>query len=607
VTEAASWRTRSANAAVWLFVLASIVLLPDAFVRWFLPKDALAAIAITLSSVAASRGRLPVWFVVGSSCAAALALASVLMSAAPGPQLWGRWPRYEGLVTLPVYFGSLWAGARLLGPASPAGTIKSLVRAVAISAIALGAVSVLEATGARPIASDLARPGSLTGNATDQGILGALLLALLALPALRSWGKNDPAKVSASALDRGLLTAGALFAALSVILSASRAGLLAGAVVLTVLTALEIVRVGRQGRVRLLAVGGGALLVLLGGALAVPLTRDRLVGASPLSTRSIEGRFDFWRESRGLLADHPLGVGSSGFLNAAAPSSTAGSTLDSPHSWVFQVALAGGLPLLVLVLALVLAVAAIGIRRWRSATAVQPGRADTLAGAIAGLAGYGLALLTHFTAPSTSILAALLVGILVSAAPPSGLRWRLPEGARRTLMSRMRTAALVIWAGWLVTIMSADVSLGAAVSAAANGDLDRARTQFESAQRLRPWDADLASIAAQSFAAAADGGLPEAAGDAIAWAERSRATLPNTVATERALATGQMAAGDTRGAERTLAALSALAPLNAVVASQHALSLCAIGDIPQCTSEVDRAFSLDPDDVVAVRLRDWLG
>lgn len=607
MTEAASWRTRSATAAVSLLVLASIVLLPDAFVRWFLPKDALAAIAITLSSVAVSRGRLPAWFVIGSSCAAALALASVLMSAAPGPQLWGRWPRYEGLVTLPVYFGAVWAGARLLGSASSASAIRSLVRAVAVSAIALGAVSVLEATGARPIASDLARPGALTGNATDQGILGALLLALLALPTLRSWGKSGSANVSASVLDRGLLTAGALFAALSVILSASRAGLLAGAVVLTVLTALEIARAGRQGGGRLLAVGGGALLVLLGGAMAVPLTRDRLLGASPLSTRSIEGRFDFWRESRGLLADHPLGVGSSGFLNAAAPSSTAGSTLDSPHSWVFQVALAGGLPLLVLVLTLVLAVAGLGFRRWRSATTVQPGRADILAGAIAGLAGYGLALLTHFTAPSTTILAALLVGMLVAAAPSDGLHWRLPEGARRTLLSRMRTVALAIWAVWLVTVLSADVSLGAAVSAAANGDLDRARTQFESAQRLRPWDADLASIAAQSFAAAADGGLAEAAGDAIAWAERSRATLPNTVATERALATGQLAAGDPHGAERTLATLSARAPLDAVIASQHALSLCTIGDIPQCTSEVDRAFSLDPDDIVALRLRDWLG
>ncbi|TFD47320.1 hypothetical protein E3T55_15355, partial [Cryobacterium frigoriphilum] len=113
---ASKTRLRAATVAIWLLVLASIVLLPDAFVRWFLPKDLVAAAAVAVASVAVARGRLPRAFVLASLGAGVLVLVAVLLSAAPGAQLWGRWPRYEGLITLPVYFGAVWAGARLLGP-----------------------------------------------------------------------------------------------------------------------------------------------------------------------------------------------------------------------------------------------------------------------------------------------------------------------------------------------------------------------------------------------------------------------------------------------------------------------------------------------------------
>ncbi|WP_146071839.1 hypothetical protein [Cryobacterium sp. Y50] len=45
-------RRRAATVGLWLLVASSIFFLPDAFVRWFLPKDALAAIAVVLASVA---------------------------------------------------------------------------------------------------------------------------------------------------------------------------------------------------------------------------------------------------------------------------------------------------------------------------------------------------------------------------------------------------------------------------------------------------------------------------------------------------------------------------------------------------------------------------
>ncbi len=50
-------RERVGTVAVWLLLLACIGVLPDAFIRWFLPKDAVAGIAVAVSSVAVARGR----------------------------------------------------------------------------------------------------------------------------------------------------------------------------------------------------------------------------------------------------------------------------------------------------------------------------------------------------------------------------------------------------------------------------------------------------------------------------------------------------------------------------------------------------------------------
>lgn len=622
-------RVRAATVAVWLLVASSIFFLPDAFVRWFLPKDALAAIAVVLASVAVARGRLPRWFVAAASAALGLALLSVLVSAAPAVQLWGRWPRYEGLVTLPVYFGAVWAGARLLGPTAPAPPLRTLVRAIATAAIALGLVSLLEAFGARPIATDLARPGSLTGNATDQGVLGALFFAMLVLPVLRTWTRQSPAALA----ERVWLSVALLLATATVIVSASRAGLLAAATVLVILVVLEFVQSPAPQRLRLVGRGTLAGLVLVGGALAAPFTRSRLLGTSPLSSQSLEGRFTFWHDAAGVLAEHPLGVGASGFLNANVRNSRSESVVDSPHNWVLQVLLAGGIPLLVVVVGLLVVATASGLRAWRRAPAPVPsalptaagripaqplkrsqrlkpaqpqkedaGRRDTLAGALAALGGFGVALLTHFTAPATTIVAALLLGILVAHAPHGGLRTRLRTRSQRRASTVSRTVLLGIWSIWLIVLAGSEIPLALGISNAARGDTAAAASAFETAYAIRPWDADLAGLAAQSFAAGADAGVPGAAVMAVDWAERSRAALPNTATTERALAVGQLATGNVRGAARTLTALVELAPNDPAIAVQNAIVLYTNGDAAEARREVARALALDPTGDVALQL-----
>ncbi|TFC31997.1 hypothetical protein E3O53_11970 [Cryobacterium sp. TMT2-18-3] len=102
----------------------------------------------------------------------------------------------------------------------------------------------------------------------------------------------------------------------------------------------------------------------------------------------------------------------------------------------------GDIQQLVLVLGIVVAAASGGLRAWRQvacretdaargcaahAAAVlaraDAARGDPLAAALAGLSGIEVALLTHFTAPCTTILAAVLVEVLVAGAPSGRWQW----------------------------------------------------------------------------------------------------------------------------------------------------------------------------------------
>ncbi|WP_104178813.1 tetratricopeptide repeat protein [Cryobacterium sp. Y50] len=297
--------------------------------------------------------------------------------------------------------------------------------------------------------------------------------------------------------------------------------------------------------------------------------------------------------------------------------------LDSPHNWVIQVLLAGGIPLLVVVVGLLVTAAVVGLSSWRRLGVPEPlsaaarrstgglvsadvARSDVLAGAFAALGGFGVALLTHFTAPSTTIVAALLLGALVTRAPVGGLRVRLRSGSPRLAATAARTVLLGVWSIWLVILVSAEMPLALDVSHAARGDIQAAESAFDAAYAIRPWDADLAGIAAQSFAAAADARVPGAATLAVYWAERSRAALPHTTTTERALAVGQFADGNATGAVKTLDALVKLAPTDPTIAVQNAIALYTNGDTDGALREVKRALALDPTNEVALHFEEIL-
>lgn len=122
---------------------------------------------------------------------------------------------------------------------------------------------------------------------------------------------------------------------------------------------------------------------------------------------------------------------------------------DSPHSWLLQAAVAGGLPLLlgVAVLSfLILRSARDGIR-----TAEPGADRDDLTGAVAAVAAYGLMLLTAFTSAATTPVAAFIGGGLVAAAagaeePLRPAKESRPVGGWRSFPAEVVASGLLVTA-----------------------------------------------------------------------------------------------------------------------------------------------------------------
>lgn len=617
---------RSAVVSVWLGVASLVVFLPGGMTPWFLPKAAVLALAVTLAAVASAHGALPrrFWYLVGTLGVVLVVAAAV--SDAPLPQLVGRWPRYEGLVMIPVYVAAAWWGARLLGPKTTPGILSTARAAFSVASIAIGVLAVVESFGLAPIPTDVSRPGSLLGNATDQGIVSAALLCLV-LPAMlravaevgamRS-GNGAAAGRGAAAVTPGhvlLLVAGVTAAGVSVALSGSRAAIAAclGGLVLVALLSV----VGRDRKPapvlrsqRVVGLGSAVAVLLL--ALLVPATRGRVFGTSPLASSTIDDRLLMWRENARLLQDHlVVGVGPSGFMDEIAGRHGAqwfadvgpDVVLDSPHSWVLQAVNAGGVPLLLLALALMAYVAVVGWRRVMTTAvsddvpagrtprtsptvlAVDAQRRDLTEGALVALAVLAAALLTHFTTTAVGILAGMLVGLVVAVAPGAS-----PAPAVR----RVRVAVLGVWSVVLLVSAAAEVPLVRGVNEAGDGSVSASAQAFSIAAAMRPWDADVELIAAQSLTARADGGDTDAAQDALDWSTRAADAVPSSVPAVLSLGVAQRAAGNAAASVATLAPLAERVEGSATIALQHGVSLAVAGDLGASVDELSRALELDP-------------
>lgn len=592
---------RWGRAAVWTAVLAPAVIQPGAFDRFVLVSVLAVGVALGLGLRSVPTGRLPRWAVAGVAAAVVLLLVGAWTGAAPWAQFWGRWPRYEGLLTLPASIGALWLGARLFGPGSGPERRRDLQHATTVLVAAVGFIAVLEALGLRPLASSVSRPGSLLGNASDQGVIGVIAVAILLAPVVESVVSRGAAGggARASAPRRGLdrpwvLPMALLAGALTVVLSGSRGALVALAVTLVTVAAgvLVTLRPSSAGAPRRTVLGwtAGALIAVVGMALALPGTAARVLGTSPVSAATVEGRALLWSETWRLIQDRPwTGVGPSGFVDAIPAYHTetwaievgAANPPDSPHSWLLQAGAVGGVPLMVLALALGVAGLAAGILRARSAaTALETSRGDRtqrafvhdharrlalLLVSLGAVAGVATALAVHVTSPLTTAPTALLAGALI-ARPPSPP----PLPVSRTRPQRWTgIAGLLLWLAVLVPAVAAEWPLQAAYSAvggasAASATADaEADASFRLAQRLRPWDADIAMLAAHAFATRALAGDASAIEPTGRWADAALVRLPRSSTAIAAASAAAELSGDLERAETLMTSLVGAEPTNA--------------------------------------------
>jgi O-antigen ligase len=520
--------------ALALLAIGTAAFLPLALNRFVFPKLAVVAVGVLLASFVPSRGRLPRAAVAILSLAALTLAAAALSGATPLAQLAGRPPRYEGAIALAVYLGALLAGAHLLGPGRARGSTAWFLRWLALAALAVGVEAILEATGLRPLSSNVARPGSLLGNASDEGAWALLALGPLAAVALRVGGS--------------MYAGGALAAAATLACSGSRGALLGALAMAAVLIALT----PRPAQRAAIAIGSAALAL---GVSALPATRERVTGESPLAAQTAGGRELLWGETLRLLGTHPLlGVGPSGYLDAIPAYHDAGyerrvgpaNPPDGPHDWILQAAAAGGAILALLAVML----AGLTLRRGLDSTRRQPtgGEAAAVGGMLAGLAGYGTALLFHLTSPGTAPLAALLAGALLAeralpshgderaaaSAAASGWRNLLRGAVQLAQRLRPRTRPVVQTSLLaLVLVLScaafAEIPLRAAIDAAASGDFGAADRDFRTAELLRPWDGGIDASAAHAYATLATDGIASAAARGAPWASKELSAYPNSI------------------------------------------------------------------------------
>jgi O-antigen ligase len=593
------------RAALVLLALGTVVFLPDALNRFVFPKLAvLAAGALAAASVPA-RGRLPRGVILMLAGSALILLVAALTGASPASQILGRAPRYEGIFVLAVYLACLLAGARLLGAGRARGSTAWFLRWLAIAALAVGIEALLETAGLRPLSSNVSRPGSLLGNASDEGAWALLVLGPLASVALRARGR--------------LYIAGAIAAGTTLVCSGSR-GALAGAVVLALLLILLAPR-----RALRLAIAAALMIVAI-VAVALPATRSRVFQSSPLAAQTVSGRLLLWGQTARLLEANPvLGVGPSGYLDTIPRYHTRRYELeigpanppDSPHDWILQAADAGGLPLVLLALALAGMTLSEGYRASRS----QPsgGEAAAVAGLLAGLAGYAFALLFDFTSPGTTPLAAVFAGALLagcsqtsplreSGKDPVPPRRRFDDLLDSSLAGTLRKPARVgvrVLLGGLVIVLSAgalaEIPLRSAILATASGHFANANRDFHLAEALRPWDQEITASAAHAYATLASDGIPTAAAAGARWGSAELAAYPNSIQALTDAATLDLAGQQPAAAMRLLSRALKLDPENPDLQTEAARAALAQHEPATAIRFLSRATALTRDDAAVWR------
>lgn len=575
--------------------LSVLAFLPGGLFRFALIKIVVILLALACGLAGNKGWRVP-GPIVGVLVVGALTIAAgIAVSGNAMPALLGRWPRYEGALTMGIYVATLAMGAKILGGPASGRAWQWLHRSLAGAALLLALLSALEALGLRPLggAVDL-RPGATLGNATDQGLVAVLIVGVLALPAL---SRGDAW--------RWFLRAGLAAAGLTAVLSGSRAALLGLLLVIVVIAAFSVSHLARRTRF-IGMVAGAALAAVALAVFFIPASRDRL-----FSGGTVSGRWLLWQQTLEMARDHPwLGVGANHFVDFfpgyQTPQWTAdiGNSFppDSPHMVLLQALVVGGLPLLLLLFTLTALVIRHGFRNIRAAA--NPNHRDYLVGAFAALAAFGAGLLTHFSSPATTPLALMLCGALIAVPPRTKEAAWMPRpvrsASRQTGLARITTvaaaAAIAVALALMVPASIAEWPMAKGAAAAAGGQPEEADKYFEQARVLRPWDGDTSLLAAQAFAGPATNGDADAAALAVKWAERSLGHTPKSGEAMLALSIGHIYSGDLAAGKAVLDGLIVQEPNLAAPYIQRGIAEFGLGNVTASLKDLARATELTPED-----------
>lgn len=615
-------------AAVALALAAGSVFVwdPFGFDRWVLAKELVFIAAAVVACWAVPQGAVPRWmrwwFVAGFS----VLFVGAMTGSAPLAQVFGRWPRYEGVVTLSCYVLAVVVGARLLGGTGAKKANTRLARtnvflaALAISMALTAVVGALEMFGIHLISTDLARPGSLLGNASDLGVVGAVGVALFLprAPWLRARGpaaapvgkagtttasRSTNATRSATPQPSMRVAAGTVVLAwvgpvaslVVVAVSGSRGAFLAMGAVLIGYAVMVCAPSRRAIRARwLVTVGAFAaaavvLLVLIPGA-------TRVVSDTGVAAASAANRLPLWGDTLQLLAARPVvGAGPNGFADAITThlgetwfaDVGVGSWIESPHDLVLQVGAAGGALGLACFAVLVLGC---GRMLGRHGSAGGFGVGGPMA-----IASAAIALLFHFTSPGPMLLVCLLIGATFSVDAVRVGRARWPAAA-----------ALGAWACALLLAIVADHAMGAAMGDLNAGRVSDADAEFASAASLRPWDADVPLMAAEAEASfISSRGTAAAAPHARSWIDEAVARLPGSTRALKAQAVIAQFSGDLPGAVHALTTAAQLAPTDPQVFHRLGGLEVLQGQTAVGVQNLEHAQRLAPRDADITKTLEW--
>lgn len=596
----------------------------------------------------------PVLVGIPPTAAAGLLVFWLAVAAASGAD-----PLYAWIGTPERRFGIVaWALcflAFVAGQALRAGRdLVMLVAGAVLAGAVLGPLGVAEAAGWEPAALDLgARLTSTFGSAAYLGAAVALLVPVVAGAALDRGVPRWIRRVAASSLVPLLVTAVGAGA------RAAWVGLLGAGLSVVVARWADLRRalVARRSLPIALRLGAGAGLVTMAALIALTLASspagDRVSAVFDRDAPGGAARVDEWEVGARVVAAHPLvGVGPEGYRVAfGANVDTAYERAhgrdplpDRVHSGPLDIAVAGGLPALVLWLVLV---GFVGRAALRSMRAGRP----ALAGVACGLVAHAGTQLFLFPLAEVEPIAWLFAGLVVagqsrlSARDPRDSRDWSDSGAgvRMWVAPRLAAPALAVLAVAALAVgvldVVADREGAAALHALERGDRRAAVDHAERATRLRPDVVRLrllearvtvdADLGIEAGLAAVDAALDLSPGDPVARLDRAellvaraRATLlPRHAAEARAeierlvaldprsaalwLQAGAAAAatGDAATAEAAWLRAEELAPASPAPAINLALLYLEGGRLDDAREAADRAGRVAPGDPRATEVR----